>query len=192
MAGLLLWLIALVVMIVAAQLVHARLRQEDLGRLPCRLKRALVSPPERRLFDALCRAAGDRLYVCPKVRPADVLDVPSGTTLWYARFNRIAMKHLDFVLCSRATLSPVLAIELDDRSHERSARRARDAVVHAALRAVDLPLERVPVRDASRTDERQDMIRRRVLPAAIAAASPIEARGERRPGMLEWRETTDV
>lgn|GEM_PF-5508468 len=89
MVGLLLLVISLVVL---AGLLRAWLGREDLSHLPYRRQDYLLSRAERTLFEVLCRAAGDRFYICPKVRLADVLSVPAGTTRWYARFNRIAMK----------------------------------------------------------------------------------------------------
>jgi len=82
----------------------------------------------------------------------------------------LSQKHLDFVVCSRTTLSPVLAIELDDRSHERPDRRARDEFVDAALRAANLPLERVPVRGGYAMSDIRAMIDRRVSPASVPTA----------------------
>lgn len=127
----------------------------------------MLSRAERTFFEVLCRAAGDRFYVCPKVRLADVVSVPAGAYRWQARFNRIAMKHLDFVLCSRSSLSPLLAVELDDCSHERPDRRARDEFVNAALQAAGLPLERVPVRRGYTTSELEHMIHRRVSSESV-------------------------
>jgi hypothetical protein len=43
--------------------------------------------------------------------------------------NRIARKHVDYLLCDPGSMRPVLGIELDDASHERAAREARDQFV---------------------------------------------------------------
>ena len=59
--------------------------------------------------------------------------------------NRVAAKHIDFVLCDPRTLAPVLAVELDDASHAAPHRRQRDVLVNEVLRTVGLPLLRVPV-----------------------------------------------
>lgn len=64
------------------------------------------------------------------------------TSAW----NRIQSKSFDFVLCDPETLAPLAAVELDDRSHEREARRRRDTLVEDVCRAVGLPLIRFPVR----------------------------------------------
>lgn len=52
-------------------------------------------------------------------------------------------KHVDFVICDRATIRPLVAVELDDASHTRSDRVTRDEFVDAALTAAGLPLMRI-------------------------------------------------
>ena len=46
-------------------------------------------------------------------------------------------KHLDFVICNK-DLAPVVAIELDDASHDAEDREERDDFVDAVLRAGEL------------------------------------------------------
>jgi hypothetical protein len=48
------------------------------------------------------------------------------------------------VLCDRNAVRPLLAIELDDSSHNRADRKARDAFVDSALKAAGLPIIHVP------------------------------------------------
>ncbi len=74
------------------------------------------------------------------------MDVPRGTPEYQTHVNRVQSKHVDFVLCSRETLTPVLAIELNDRSHEAEDRRERDTFLERAFRSAGLPMLTVPVR----------------------------------------------
>lgn len=53
---------------------------------------------------------------------------------------------MDFLLCESTTMRPVLGIELNDRSHERPERKARDELVDGVFAAASLPLLRVPAR----------------------------------------------
>jgi very-short-patch-repair endonuclease len=104
------------------------------------------------------QAVGGRYHIAWKVRMADVLWVPGGTSNRQRHLNRIFAKHLDFVLCHPETSAPVLAIELDDSSHRESRRRERDSFVDAALDAADLPLLRIPVRRSYDPRELADLI----------------------------------
>ncbi len=70
-------------------------------------------------------------------------------------FNKVSSKHVDFVLCDAKTFRPVLAVELDDRSHLRANRRDRDALVDGIFRTMGLGVYR-------------QWVRRSYDPAAIA------------------------
>jgi hypothetical protein len=104
-----------------------------------------------------------------KVRLADLAHVdkdrfPDGTPEEHHAFRYIAWYHVDFVWCERATLKPLLAIELDDQSHHTNPRQiASDARKEQVLEHVGLPLLRWPY---------QVMYTRHELEAAIRAAVP--------------------
>ena len=59
-------------------------------------------------------------------------------------WSKISQKHIDFVLVDASDTAIRLAIELDDRSHDRQDRRARDAFVDGALDVAGIPILRVP------------------------------------------------
>jgi Protein of unknown function (DUF2726) len=90
---------------------------------------------------------GRNVIVFPKVRVADILETSSGGL---AGFNRISQKHVDYLLVSLPDFQPILAIELDGKSHRSEKQQARDAVKDQAFKSANLPLVRVPVsRDLS-------------------------------------------
>lgn len=74
------------------------------------------------------------LLICTKVRLADLVTPRPGTSksIWKSRFNKICAKHVDFVLCDQ-NMNVKLIIELDDKSHEREDRIARDKFVDKTL-----------------------------------------------------------
>ena len=102
------------------------------------------SPAEASFFAALRVALAEEYEIFAKVRLLDVLNVKPGQG-WQAAFNRVQSKHIDFLLCDRATSRPVLVIELDDSSHQRADRKTRDAFLDKALEVVGLPVLHVPV-----------------------------------------------
>lgn len=57
----------------------------------------------------------------------------------YARFRD---KHVDFLICERKNYQPVLGIELDGASHDRSEQKYRDAVKETVFKSAGLPLVR--------------------------------------------------
>lgn len=133
--------------------------------VPYRLVEGVLTPGERAfhgpLREAVVLLAAEHNrpepLVLAKLRLGDVLRIDgaetqgNGSRATAAR-NRINQKHIDFVICNPATTRPVLAIELDDRSHDRADRRDRDGFVDEALAAAKLPLLRVKA--AARYDPR--------------------------------------
>lgn len=61
---------------------------------------------------------------------------------------KIDRKHVDFLLCDPKILRPLAGIELDDKSHQRGDRQARDEFVEHVFQAANLPLIRIPVRNS--------------------------------------------
>lgn len=103
---------------------------------------SLLTPAELHFWQTLRAAVGPRAHVSMKVRQADILHVAQGGQ---AAFNGVSQKHVDFLLCHPETLKPLVAVELDDRSHGRAARRARDEAVDEAFQSAGVPLVHVPV-----------------------------------------------
>ncbi|HMO13133.1 MAG TPA: DUF2726 domain-containing protein [Pirellulaceae bacterium] len=115
-------------------------------QFPYHCKDYLFTKGERAFFDVLCAAVGNDYLIFSKVRLADLIFVRRGTEKRQAYFNRIQSKHVDFVICSRDVVRPLLAIELDDASHEREDRQERDGFVDSALAAAKLPILHIKAR----------------------------------------------
>jgi very-short-patch-repair endonuclease len=126
--------------------------------LPYRRKDYLLTKAERSFYGALQQAAGNEHLIFAKIRVADLLYMPKGTQRRQSHFNRIQAKHIDFVLCDRDNIRPILAIELDDSSHAAASRQSRDQFVDEALRAAGLPLLRVPCKTGYNVVELQSQI----------------------------------
>jgi hypothetical protein len=129
-------------------------KSDDPDFYPYKLTPSLLTSSEKAFFSALLLAAGRRYVVFPKVRLADLcqdLDRWAGTGL----FDQVSSKRVDFVLCEATTFRPVLALELDDRSHVRANRRDRDGLVDHVFRTMGLAVYR-------------QWVRRSYDPAAIA------------------------
>jgi len=107
----------------------------------------LLSKGEKAFFDILIQSISPDLYICPKVRVADLIevDLPKSDKKFWASFNKISKKHVDFVLCSRADFSPKLIIELNGGSHNSRARSQRDSFVNESFIQANIPVLHVPV-----------------------------------------------
>ncbi len=154
--------------------------------LPYQRKDYLLSAGERAFLGALDMAAGSEARVFAKVRLADLVWMGKGVAGRMGHQNRVNMKHVDFVVCEAKTLRPWVAVELDDSSHERADRKARDVFVDNALRAAGLPLVRVRTRGSGYSVEelRRELrgaVERASLSKSAAASGELEMvrRGER-------------
>lgn len=101
----------------------------------------LLSRGEAAFFRPLRAAVGRDLLIMCKVRLADVVTC-AVTRGRHGPFASISQKHLDFVLCDPRTLRIVLAIELDDRSHDAENRKKRDRFVDEVLEGAGVRLVR--------------------------------------------------
>ncbi len=82
----------------------------------------------------------DNLVLCPKVRIGDLVNVTASGKKGFSLLMKVNKKHVDFVVAEMDTLKPVLAIELDDSSHQRWDRKKRDAFVDQVFASSGIPL----------------------------------------------------
>jgi very-short-patch-repair endonuclease len=108
----------------------------------------LLSPGEKRFFDALANSIPSNMYICPKVRLSDVIevDIPKNDPNFWRHLAPINQKHVDFVLVNRSDFAPRLAIELDGGSHQDRQRANRDAFINSVFQSAGIPILHVPVR----------------------------------------------
>jgi len=100
----------------------------------------LLSKAERSFYETLRTAVGDDYHVFPQVHLPSVICVAKGSANRQSHWNRIQSKCIDFVLCDTQWVSPVLAIELDDASHQDERRHERDGFLDTAFEAAGIPL----------------------------------------------------
>ncbi len=126
--------------------------------LPYRLRDDFLSITERSFYHALAQVTQQQVVIFTKIRLADILFVARpDKNLSY--FNQVARRHVDFLLCQPKTLKPLAGIELDDSSHQRPERQARDEFVDRAFAAAGLPLVRIPARQAYTASEIAEQVR---------------------------------
>ena len=132
--------------------------------LPYRRK-PFLTPAEIAYYKMLRMIFADRYLIFAQVRVVDlceVLDRPFNQ----GAVNRVDRRHVDFVLCHPRTFKPMVAIELDDSSHDRPYRRRKDAFLDEVFRVMGMKLVRQKVRLAYSVDEVAEKVE-----AALAAAA---------------------
>src|SRR5215471_12491842 len=129
-------------------------------------RKALLTKNELSFYEVLRSAMYDYV-VFAKVRLADLIDADerhrNGQT------NEIHTKHIDFVICDDDS-KPVIAIEVDDKSDERSDRAARDPDVDRLFQAVGLQLIRVPAQSTYDFEQVRKLVTAGLKPTPVNEA----------------------
>ncbi len=114
-----------------------------------RKNHSLMTYQERYFYNiVLVKGIGAQYQIFSKVRLGDLIWIANEPADRFLHNSRIQCKHIDFVLCDKKRLEPVLAIELDDSSHVKYDRRESDELKDFVCAEAGLPLLRVKVQQA--------------------------------------------
>ena len=110
---------------------------------------------------------GDRYYIFPQVHLSSFIDhkVKNGQ-YWKAALSHINQKSVDFVLCDKQWRRPLLAIELDDRTHNRPDRVERDVIVEQILSQANMPLLRIARSNSVSTEDLRTLVNTKISTSA--------------------------
>ena len=136
---------AVAVIGVALMLLKARFEGGDGEQRKYQYKKRgfFMTRAEHECYDALVSAVGSEYLIFAQVHLPTLVDNKVVGQNWRGAFRHISEKSVDFVLCDKAYISPKLAIELDDKTHERPERRDRDREVERILQGAGMPLLRL-------------------------------------------------
>ncbi len=115
-----------------------------------------ITPAETNFYRVLAQVLGDRGVILMQVSMGQLIFLPGGEKSNPGRqawFNKLSRRSLDFLICDPQTLRPLIAIELDEPSHDTPKRRQRDQEVNLAFKEVDLPLLRLRTKRSYNTQE---------------------------------------
>lgn len=117
--------------------------------LPYKSRNKLFTQAEISFLGILDNIIKDDQRVFGKIRLADIIEVKNSKVKnnsdWQRYFNYISSKHLDFLICRKADLSILYAIELDDKSHDKKSRQERDRFLNEAMESAGIPLVRIKI-----------------------------------------------
>ena len=110
----------------------------------------LFTEAEKVFLSVLSDVIDGRYQIQGKVRLADLISPEStlGRNQSKWAFRRISQKHVDYVICDKTDFTILGVVELDDKSHLRHDRIARDKFVDAALSGAGLPILHYPVQSS--------------------------------------------
>ena len=105
-------------------------------------KKYIMTQREGEFFKLLNETLGSKWYIVPQMHLSALLSHKVKGQNWKGAFRHINGKSVDFVLLSKETIKPICAIELDDSSHDRADRSARDEEVERIFKQAKIPLAR--------------------------------------------------
>jgi very-short-patch-repair endonuclease len=156
-------LLFVIIVVVAVQLINMNAKRGSKSTVVYRYGRKdfFMNRAEHEFFDVLIDVVGSSYYVFPQVHLSTILEHKIKGQDWRAAFSRINGKSVDFVICDKAYIKPLLAIELDGRSHEADSVRQRDVNVERIFEGAELRL----LRFANQGSPNREEVKRRVSAA---------------------------
>lgn len=135
------------------------------SQLPYLKKEYLLTRAEKDFYFVLSEILGNDYLIFSKVRMADLLYLPKGIGRrnFYSYQNKIQSKHVDFLICDKANIKPLVVIELDDSSHLKADRISRDELVDSIFQNAKLPIVHIKV---SANYDKEDLLGQ-IRPALI-------------------------
>lgn len=139
----LIFVFSLVVLVVIAVLVGKTKRKTTPSKYSYTKKDFFMSRAEHECYDALIQAVGHDYYIFAQVHLPTIVNHTVKGQSWQGALSHINRKSVDYVLCDKSYISPKLAIELDDKSHQEEDRKIRDQELERILAEAGIPLLRL-------------------------------------------------
>lgn len=111
-------------------------------RFHYRRKTYMMTRAENEFFDLLVQTLEPNYFVFPQMHLSSILDHTVKAQNWEHALRYINQKSVDYVICDRVLRKPLVAIELDDWSHNSDSRKQRDANVENIFNEAGIPLLR--------------------------------------------------
>lgn len=127
---------------------------------PFKKKNSLFTPVERTFLGLIEEAVGNEYRIMCRVKMSDILAVRQNADKKTSKnaVSRAGSKHLDFVLCSKVDMSPVIAIDLVHNSGKDGYKSQRDFFVSGALDSAHIPHVRIKVRSGYKAQDIRECI----------------------------------
>ena len=138
-----------IVTVIIFLLIKARQGTDDNTNLPKVLakkeysytKKSCAMTPSELSFYKTLHEAVNGCVIIPQAHISMFLDHRVKGQNWKAAFSRINGKSVDFLICTN-DMKPLIAIELDDSTHDQPDRKNRDEFVNSIIMSANMPLLR--------------------------------------------------
>jgi len=158
--------LAIVLFMLLILVTVAAIKLNDGGlAFPFTKKHNLFTPVERQFLDLLENSVGDKYRIICRVRLVDILAVRPKTEKRTLRtaLQRASGHHLDYVLCDKSDLSPVIAIDLVHQKGQ-GYKTQRDWFLSGSLDAARIPHLRIKVKGGYKPSDIRACINAKLAP----------------------------
>lgn len=133
---------------------------------PYKKKNNLFTEAEREFLKLLQTAVGQRYQIICRVQLSDIISIKHGTDKKTnaTALQRATGKQLDFVLCDKETLAPVVAVDLVHKTANGSYKAQRDWFVSGALDSASIPHLRIKVKSGYKPQAIRECIAAKLAP----------------------------
>ncbi|MBT80591.1 MAG: hypothetical protein CL587_09410 [Alteromonadaceae bacterium] len=181
--------LAIILMMLLIVVALGAMKLSDSGvSFPFRSKPQLFTPVEHNFLKLIEQAVGREFRIVCRVRLSDVLAVRAKASKKQgsSAMSRASSKQLDYVLCDRDDMTPIMAIDLVYNDGKNKYKSQRDFFVSGALDAAGLPHVRIKVKTGYTTEEIRECIESKLVPyrrkqQRIAQAPTLNPAPNKRP-----------
>ena len=132
------------------------------------LMNSLLTPTEQKFYTQLKQALKQyNVEIHYKVRLADIFRVKYINEYYSVNLQRIAAKHIDFVITEIDIAKPILAIELDDYTHDFTTSQKNDTFKNELYADAGIKLLRIKVCDIYDFSDIKKLLERYMLTPTI-------------------------
>ncbi|MFT6898884.1 MAG: hypothetical protein ACJA13_003311 [Paraglaciecola sp.] len=157
--------IILMMLLIVVAIGAVKLNEPSLG-FPFKSKGNLFTAVERSFLELIEEAVGGQYRVMCRVKLGDILAVREKTDKKALKnaLSRANGRQLDFVLCAKGDMTPVVAIDLVHSNGKEGYKSQRDWFVSGALDAARIPHLRIKVRSGYNARDIRECIEHKVAP----------------------------
>lgn len=159
--------LAIILMMLLIVVAAGAMKLSDNGvSFPYRQKPQLFTPVEHSFLKLIEQAAGQEFRIVCRVRLSDVITVRQQANKKSARsaHTRAASRQLDFVLCDREDMRPILAIDLVHSQGKDGYKSQKDWFVTGALDAAGVPHARIKVKSGYSVEDIRECLENKLVP----------------------------
>ena len=127
-----------------------------------RKSKSVLTWRERVLLRSIRQATAGEYTILMKVRMGDFVWLANEPQDRKYHSNQVLCKHVDFLLCDKISVEPLLVIELDDNSHKQADHAERDRFKDETFDAIGLPFLRIALQEKYDAEGLKKQIREKI------------------------------